>query len=825
MDNLPNTFLALIKKYEIEIPMIQRDYAQGRDDDKTCEIREHFINEIISHIEGISDENAEPLELDFIYGPIKDETFIPVDGQQRLTTLFLLHWYLAKKAIILNEMLKKFTYKVRTSTQDFLKALLDPDKGGTLELVNSPKAEILDASWYYSMWNYDPSIQGMLNTLDTIHDKSAKYDKNKLWRNLKDENPIQFNLLNMEEYNLSEELYLKMNARGLELTPFENFKAWLQGYCDENDKKTGEKKYRDENYFNDLKDPNKLCLHWTHKIDKKWTDLFWDLSDKNSGKIDKMFMHFFNSMAQIAIINNSIKQSENNSTTENEEKLEKIKKFHDAIKNNSYISFNDYDGCFTKEYLIEIFTYLDILCDNENLLNLVIDFNGEDKKGNFLERFVNNHSYDDIVNFYAVFKYVTNNKFETFNDDKTLHLNFKRWIRIIRNLVENTTVDNANIIDAIKTIDTLLEGCESKNILKYLKCSSNINISTFTEPIKEEIFKANLILNDKNWEELIIEAENHGFFRGQIGFLLKNKSNHSDKLNYIDDIELDQFQKRHKNAIKIFDASGVSDEYKNDALLLRAYIYQIQSYSRDPWAKLFGIKYDLEKNTWKALLGNDEQLLPLIELLDISNGNLKSEIEGFLEKDSHWRDSNDVDVIKYKVHEDLYKSKLLTKIEPDCILHGWDCSTLSGCKYILYPYNAKASWKMYVIGTVRNDLLASLLESEIIKLKWNVKLDGISYFHDRDIIFIYEEREFTWTENDDIIYDGKSYNLKKKITDDDITRDIICYDDDDDITRDIICYDDDDDDDDITRDIICYDDDDCDKLTEDKFIDFLKGII
>lgn len=37
------------------------------------------------------------INLDFIYGNLDGDTFLPLDGQQRLTTLFLLHWYAYEK--------------------------------------------------------------------------------------------------------------------------------------------------------------------------------------------------------------------------------------------------------------------------------------------------------------------------------------------------------------------------------------------------------------------------------------------------------------------------------------------------------------------------------------------------------------------------------------------------------------------------------------------------------------------------------------------------------------------------------------------------------
>ena len=74
---------------KIEIPKIQRDYAQGRDSEK--EVRKRFLDAIFESL-----SKNEPMEMDFIYGAIdeKEKVFTPLDGQQRLTTLFLLYWYI-----------------------------------------------------------------------------------------------------------------------------------------------------------------------------------------------------------------------------------------------------------------------------------------------------------------------------------------------------------------------------------------------------------------------------------------------------------------------------------------------------------------------------------------------------------------------------------------------------------------------------------------------------------------------------------------------------------------------------------------------------------
>lgn len=80
----------------VEIPLIQRDYAQGRGGEahRTADIRKSFLDALHNAL-GTHEGAPRPAHLDFIYGEVVAGVFEPIDGQQRLTTLFLLHWYLA----------------------------------------------------------------------------------------------------------------------------------------------------------------------------------------------------------------------------------------------------------------------------------------------------------------------------------------------------------------------------------------------------------------------------------------------------------------------------------------------------------------------------------------------------------------------------------------------------------------------------------------------------------------------------------------------------------------------------------------------------------
>ena len=86
--------------------------------------------------------------------------------------------------------------------------------------------------WFHLAWKDDPTIMGMLRTLDEIHvqaqakaiDLSADPDwKNRITFIVCDETEI-----NGEKRNAVLR-YAAMNARGKTLTDFENLKAYLEG--------------------------------------------------------------------------------------------------------------------------------------------------------------------------------------------------------------------------------------------------------------------------------------------------------------------------------------------------------------------------------------------------------------------------------------------------------------------------------------------------------------------------------------------------------------------------------------------------------------------
>ena len=140
----------------ITIPRIQRAYAQGRSDAHAVKTRERFLSAIHA---GLINNG---LTLDFIYGNIQNGQLIPLDGQQRLTTLWLLHWYADKKEGINDKRLARFSYNTRYSARDFLIKLVNYEPTWKTHLSD----EIKNEGWFPMEWSNDPTVRGMLTMLD-----------------------------------------------------------------------------------------------------------------------------------------------------------------------------------------------------------------------------------------------------------------------------------------------------------------------------------------------------------------------------------------------------------------------------------------------------------------------------------------------------------------------------------------------------------------------------------------------------------------------------------------------------------------------------------
>ncbi|MDE0480533.1 MAG: DUF262 domain-containing protein, partial [Gammaproteobacteria bacterium] len=259
----------------IEIPIFQRDYAQGRNNDAVARIRANFLKDLHHAVTA-----GKHLSLDFVYGDVNDNgTLCPVDGQQRITTLYLLHWYLACRADRLEQEhgWKHFEYATRPSARRFCERLVESKP----PLNRKLREWFEDQYWFLHTWQHDPTIQSMLTMIEAIHKQFIDTDCDAAWRRLVESEPpvISFHVLPIKEMELSEDLYIKMNSRGKPLTDFENFKA------------------RFEQLLEHSHPPQKV-KDFAHKVDVAWVDLLWPFKGSDN-PLDNEFLRYFQFVSDI----------------------------------------------------------------------------------------------------------------------------------------------------------------------------------------------------------------------------------------------------------------------------------------------------------------------------------------------------------------------------------------------------------------------------------------------------------------------------------------------------------------------------------------------
>ena len=77
------TYGQLLQRHQrVRVPMIQRDYAQGRPSE--AEVREEFLRALEASLQKPPNDLSLPLNLDFVYGSVEgdDASFVPLDGQR-----------------------------------------------------------------------------------------------------------------------------------------------------------------------------------------------------------------------------------------------------------------------------------------------------------------------------------------------------------------------------------------------------------------------------------------------------------------------------------------------------------------------------------------------------------------------------------------------------------------------------------------------------------------------------------------------------------------------------------------------------------------------
>lgn len=544
------TIKELLVNREVEqilIPEIQRDYIWGKEQVESLLSSLYDDFEKFNTVEvNVDADNAEIKKLfinyykkqqcasniGFIYAyndaEYKGKYFL-IDGQQRLTTVYLLLLALSKgnnkqvkefKKSYFHENELKLDYKVRESSHDFLKQFLIFYLDTNFELTEDGQTvfnnKLKKQHWFYDNYINDETIQSIISNFSII----CRFISNKkLLTNNYESNGVEF-LDYIQNYvecwyfdtNISEqgeELYIYMNARGEQTQNSENIKADLLGALKIEDIATFSRR---EDYIEQV-NLTGIKNFWGRKWEE-WQDFFWKFKGKNENA-DNGFNEFLRCISGLEVY---LKKTENADYKYNSiyelltlQKIEKyILNFQWLVNNQDSFAQNYSYSKWMKKCFSEIWKQF-----NDDPIDWFIDY-GDDNKAKELNR---------MAFIWPVFYYLNlkENDFKPCEVYRILRLfyvrlkNNIRAVKSIKGLVEHIVLfgiweQNKDLI--IDTVDNYLlsDDEEAKNAKIFLK----------EEKEKHSFLRKQLLNEQTKYEALIWEIEDHPI--NLIGKNLKNQN-------------------------------------------------------------------------------------------------------------------------------------------------------------------------------------------------------------------------------------------------------------------------------------------------------------
>lgn len=650
----------------IKIPLIQRDYAQGRSSNKS--LREEFLKNIFKYL-----EEEKELKLDFVYGSIERENdeinFLPLDGQQRLTTLFLLHWYIIKKECNADEIknfqngfLKKFSYETRDTSRRFFINLADFD------FLDNPKLEIEKEYWFSNYFKLDPTVSATVNTLETIHVlyNTSTY-RGQLLSRL---DLIVFYVLPMDQFKLTDDLYIKLNARGKVLSSFENFKADIIGFIKKYNR------YQIEKEFSGLKLYSYDII--ANKFDNKWADFFWKKTrnDESNKSIDGYFFRFIHKV----LINEYLVLFNKKSNINNDPTYKTL------LEKEKGLLYSTFDFYKKKEFLKSLKDFerlLDFYSKYSDLISSLIQPSWDENYQ--WDIFKSEFTMDDRMVFDAINSYALEN--EHFDAKK-----FKDWIRVVWNIIIDPDIRS---IEANKVAMTFVRRISvySSDILQNLKEGNlddiiNESKGIHSVQLKEEKEKATLLLlSDIQWNNSIHNAEKHKMLQGNISVLLE-----------ISDLpqELESFLHVFES---IFSENNSVDFIPNESYVLMRYV--ISTFKN--WGDINSFNFSNSNLNWRTYLRRHRVVkLAIQNLLKLDSEDISTYV------------SNSINGNSLLVSENIIEKISVKNLYSDNDFHKWmQADGVNKIKWLNHHYFAirpSAWYSKVMIDCYRNELINQIVD-------------------------------------------------------------------------------------------------------------------
>lgn len=321
----------LLNNYIIYIPDMQRDYCWGtaKADKSSNSLFKIFLDTLVQNYK----ENKTNFTMGLFYGYVENNRLYLCDGQQRITSLYLILLYAYKlgrvdESLLIYNNMPHLQYAVRDSSLFFLNDLVEHIKN--IQNID----DIKETDWYFDEYNNDDTIQNIIAALSTLETKQREINNDKFISYILKE--INFIFIDMKTRENGEETYVLLNTTGEPLTAVENLKPYLV-FDDDAEK------------MNDYTD--------------KWEEMeyfFWIKNNQNYEMAEKGFMEFLRWVVKLTCDKKSaniLKENDvlyNFFTKEKEPAIKVIKAYFDNIYKENINPLLDVMGIklqFNGEYL------------------------------------------------------------------------------------------------------------------------------------------------------------------------------------------------------------------------------------------------------------------------------------------------------------------------------------------------------------------------------------------------------------------------------------------------------------------------------------------
>lgn len=395
----------------------------------------------------------------------KEDQHELIDGQQRLTTLYLIYKYMKNVNPFFNEPAFTLSYQTRDQSEEFLKTLDMTKQDDNIDF------------WFIS----------------------KAYNTIKEWF----EQDLQIRVI--RDMGLTDELYIKMNSRGKPLTVFEHFKAELEREIRTLDEKNGQN----------------TADRIVGKIDKSWTDLLWKYrssgsSDADDNIIDDEFLRYFKFVCDIICYRNG--QSPQGYSSDIFDLLHLYFSADDEKAVANIATLESFFDCWCKikgynnptEFLESFMSYTHargkIVVDSRYKIDVFEDCLHfySDKSGRIRQFPLNR-----IVLLYAITIYLQHQSEVTYSD-------FVRRIRIVNNLIQNSEDEVSDRQDRNR-IPAILQAVDAIILTGVIDDSIEINFNV--NQIQEEKEKIEFLMQNPDRTDEVFELEDHNMLKGQIGII------------------------------------------------------------------------------------------------------------------------------------------------------------------------------------------------------------------------------------------------------------------------------------------------------------------